>query len=99
MKSSVEKENPGSPAALTSFMSVKKNGLKNKWLRAQAALVIGFVLQAGMAAAQTNLVTNSGFETGNTTGWFAFGSPTISVETSQVHSGTYAAEVTGRTAT
>jgi glucuronoarabinoxylan endo-1,4-beta-xylanase len=80
-------------------MSVKKNGLKNKWLRAQAALVIGFVLQAGMAAAQTNLVTNPGFETGNTTGWFAFGSPTISVETSQVHSGTYAAEVSGRTAT
>ena len=42
-------------------------------------------------AQTTNLVTNPGFETGNTTGWFAFGSPTLSVETSQVHSGTYAA--------
>jgi glucuronoarabinoxylan endo-1,4-beta-xylanase len=98
MKSSVEKENLGSPAALTLLMAVKKNGLKYKWLSAQATLVIGFVLQAGMAAAQ-NLVTNPGFETGNTTGWFAFGTPTISVETSQVHSGTYAAQVSGRTAT
>jgi O-glycosyl hydrolase len=98
MKPSVEKENPGNPAALPLFMAVK-NGLKNKWLSAQAVLVIGFVLQAGMAAAQQNLVTNPGFETGNTSGWFAFGSPTLSVETSQVHSGTYAAEVTGRTAT
>ncbi len=46
-----------------------------------------------------NLVTNPGFETGDTTGWFAFGSPTISVETSQVHSGTYAAQVSNRTQT
>ena len=50
-------------------------------------------------AQTTNLLTNPGFETGNTTGWFAFGSPTLSVETSQVHSGTYAAQVTNRTAT
>src|SRR5579859_764574 len=63
-----------------------------------AGLVIAFVLQAGTAAAQ-NLVTNPGFETGNTSGWFAFGTPTISVETSQVHAGTYAAQVSGRTAT
>ncbi len=46
-----------------------------------------------------NLATNPGFETGDTTGWFAFGSPTISVETNQVHSGAYAAVVTNRTAT
>jgi glucuronoarabinoxylan endo-1,4-beta-xylanase len=98
MKPSVEKENLGSPAALTLLMAVKKNGLKNKWLIAQATLVIGFVLQAGMAAAQ-NLVTNPGFETGNTSGWFAFGSPTLTVETSQVHSGTYACLVANRTAT
>ena len=78
MKPSVEKENLGSPAALTLLMAVKKNGLKNKWLIAQATLVIGFVLQAGMAAAQ-NLVTNPGFETGNTSGWFAFGSPTTAL--------------------
>ena len=98
MKKSAEEKNPGSVAALTLSMAVKKNGLKNKWLRAQAAVVIGFVLQAGLAAAQ-NLVTNPGFETGNTTGWFPFGSPTLSVETSQVHSGTYACLVTNRTAT
>jgi glucuronoarabinoxylan endo-1,4-beta-xylanase len=46
-----------------------------------------------------NLVTNPGFETGDTTGWFAFGPPTISVETSQVHSNTYACLVTNRTST
>jgi glucuronoarabinoxylan endo-1,4-beta-xylanase len=96
MELSVEKENLESPAPLTLFMAEKNNGLKNKCPRAQAAFVIGFVLQAGMAVAQ-NLVTNPGFETGDATGWFAFGSPTISVENTQVHSGNYAAQVTGRT--
>src|SRR6185437_13308111 len=38
------------------------------------------------------------FETGDTSGWLAFGSPTISAQTGQVHSGTYAAAVTNRTA-
>jgi glucuronoarabinoxylan endo-1,4-beta-xylanase len=98
MKPSVEKENPGSPAALTLLRAVKKNDFRNKWLRAQVVLVIGFVLQAGLTAAQ-NLVQNPGFETGNTTGWFAFGSPTLTVETSQVHSGNYACLVSNRTAT
>jgi hypothetical protein len=65
----------------------------------QAVLVIGFVLPAGLAVAQQNLVVNPGFETGDTTGWFAFGAPTISAETSQVHSGTYAAQVSNRTQT
>ena len=51
-----------------------------------------------IAAAQ-NLATNPGFETGNTSGWYGFGSPTISAETAQVHSGAYAALVTNRTAT
>jgi len=80
------------------LMALKRNGFKIKWLTAQAVFVIGFVLQAGLAAAQ-NLVMNPGFETGNTTGWFAFGQPTISVQTSQVHSGAYAAQVSSRTAT
>jgi glucuronoarabinoxylan endo-1,4-beta-xylanase len=62
----------------------------------QAALVFGFVIRAGLAGAQQNLVTNPGFETGDTTGWFAFGSPTVSVEASEVHSGSYAAEVSNR---
>ncbi|HUA37136.1 MAG TPA: carbohydrate binding domain-containing protein [Candidatus Sulfopaludibacter sp.] len=46
-----------------------------------------------------NLVMNPGFETGTTTGWFPFGSPTLTIETSQVHSGTYACQVANRTAT
>ncbi len=75
-----------------------QNGLNHKWLCVQVALVIGLVLQVGMADAQ-NLVTNPGFETGNTTGWFAFGSPTLVAETSQVHSGIYAAQVSNRTGT
>ena len=50
-------------------------------------------------AQTTNFLTNPGFETGNTTGWFAFGSPPLTVESTQVHSGSYACAVTGRTAT
>jgi len=46
-----------------------------------------------------HIATNPGFETGDTRGWFGFGSPTISAQTSQVHSGSYAALVTNRTAT
>lgn len=61
------------------------------------ALVIGALFQAEISSAQ-NLATNAGFENGNTTGWFAFGSPVISAQTSQVHSGSYAALVTNRTA-
>jgi glucuronoarabinoxylan endo-1,4-beta-xylanase len=72
--------------------------LVQKLARVQVALVMGLVLRAGVAAAQ-DLVTNPGFETGNTSGWFAFGSPTLAVETSQVHSGSFACLVTNRTAT
>src|SRR5215469_16789497 len=68
------------------------------WLCAQQAFLIGLMLQGGMAAAQ-NLVTNPGFETGDTTGWFAWGSSTLSVETNQVHSGDYACDVSNRTDT
>lgn len=57
-----------------------------------------FWLQAGVAAAQ-NLAANPGFETGTTADWLAFGSPTISIETNQVHSGADAGLVTNRTAT
>jgi glucuronoarabinoxylan endo-1,4-beta-xylanase len=72
--------------------------LAKKLARVQTALVIGLVLRSGLAVAQ-NLVTNPGFETGNTSGWFAFGSPSIAAEASQVHSGSYACLVTNRTAT
>jgi len=78
--------------------AAKTCGLKNIWLTAQAALVIRVMFQAGMAAAQ-NLVTNPGFEAGNTSGWFNFGTPTLAAVTSPVHSGDYAALVTDRTAT
>src|SRR5260221_466586 len=44
------------------------------------------------AFAQTNLLTNPGFETGNATGWAtSYGS--YSVINSNAHSGTYAAQV------
>jgi glucuronoarabinoxylan endo-1,4-beta-xylanase len=66
---------------------------------APAALAVGFLLHAGPAIAQVNLLTNPGFETGNTTGWLPFGPPTLTAETTQVHSGTYACAVTGRTGT
>ena len=98
MKSSVEIENTATSAALPLLGAVNRNNLNKKWLRTQVALVLGFVLQAGLATAQ-NLAQNPGFEAGNTSGWFAFGPPTISVETSQVHSGTYACLVSNRTST
>jgi glucuronoarabinoxylan endo-1,4-beta-xylanase len=79
-------------------MEVRTYGIKNKWLKIRALFVIGYILQAGLALAQ-NLATNPGFETGDTSSWSAFGSPSISVETAQVHSGTYACLVTNRTAT
>ena len=62
-------------------------------------LLFAFTAIFGVSGQAQNLLTNAGFETGNTTGWFAFGPPTISVETSQVHSGTYACLVTNRTST
>lgn len=63
--------------------------------------VLALVILAifGVSGQAQNLVTNPGFETGDTTGWFAFGPPSISVETNQVHSGAYACLVTNRTAT
>jgi glucuronoarabinoxylan endo-1,4-beta-xylanase len=86
------------PTVLPLLMVVKKHGLNYRWLSVPAALVVGLVLQAGTAAAQ-NILTNPGFETGTTTGWSPFGSVTLTVETSTVHSGTYACQVGNRTAT
>ena len=79
-------------------MSAIANRSRKSLLRRWRIFVPGFFLYAGIAAAQ-NLATNPGFETGDTTGWFAFGSPTISAQSVQVHSGGYAGLVTNRTAT
>jgi len=62
------------------------------------ALPLSLWLGAAASHAQ-NLAHNPGFETGNTSGWFAFGPPTISVQTAQAHSGSFAALVQNRTAT
>ena len=87
----------GISVALILFTAVK--WLKEKQCHAYAALVIVIMLHAGTAAAQ-NLITNPGFESGSISPWASFGgSITLSVQTTQVHSGTYAAEVTNRTQT
>jgi glucuronoarabinoxylan endo-1,4-beta-xylanase len=73
--------------------------LKTSQFNLNNALILGFIfLGAGFVSAQ-NLATDPGFETGDTTGWSAFGSPAISAQTIQVHSGSYAGLVTNRTAT
>jgi glucuronoarabinoxylan endo-1,4-beta-xylanase len=79
-------------------MIIESSRQKNSRSNRKYALILVFVIQAGLAGAQ-NLAINPGFETGDTTGWFAFGSPNISAQTIQVHSGSYAGLVTNRTAT
>ncbi len=49
-----------------------------------------------VAPALSNLISNSDFESG-TSGWFRFGSPTISTTTSQAFSGSQSLQTTGRT--
>ena len=79
-------------------MTIQSRRLKGGRLN-RNTLILGFLfLWAGVAGAQ-ELATNPGFETGDTTGWFGFGTPTLTVETAQVHSGNYACLVTNRTAT
>src|SRR5664280_576338 len=98
MKSSAREANTGILAGSALFKAVKTKGIRSKCFDAQAAVVIAFFLQAGIAAAQ-NLASNPGFESGNTSGWFGFGTPSISAQTSQVHSGTYAGLAASRTDT
>ena len=63
-----------------------------------AGAFLGLLFAAATSFAQ-NLVQNPGFESGDTTGWSPFGPCTLSVETAQAHSGTYAVLVQNRTAT
>jgi hypothetical protein len=72
------------------------SGKSRLWLT--GVFVVGLMIQIGIASAQ-NLATNPGFETGNATGWFAYGAGSISTEYNYVHSGNYACLVTDRTAT
>jgi O-glycosyl hydrolase len=74
---------------------MKSVAVQFSWPLATALLVL-FGRSDGLAQ---NLATNPGFEAGNTAGWFAFGSPTISAVTAQAHAGTFSALVTNRTAT
>jgi glucuronoarabinoxylan endo-1,4-beta-xylanase len=65
----------------------------------RALLALFGILFALSGSAQTNLLSNPGFETSDTTGWFAWGPCSLSIETNQVHSGGYAGLVTNRTDT
>jgi len=49
-----------------------------------------FFTPAWLPHSRTNLLANPGFETGNTAGWSAFGSPTLTAEGAQVHTGSFA---------
>ena len=80
----------------TTFMSCFTNPSNRFRFRALQLCVLGFFTLAGNVSAQ-NLATNPGFESGSTSGWFAFGPPTIAVQTVQVHSGAYSGMVTNRT--
>jgi glucuronoarabinoxylan endo-1,4-beta-xylanase len=99
MRTSITKELM--PVALLANVSPIDRIKKSLIQSIPGLFIIGFLLQAGPIAAQqeTNLLTNPGFEAGNTSGWSPFGSPTLTAETAVVHSGTYACAVTGRTAT
>lgn len=90
--------NVRTPAALRFVRTIRP--FESGWSGAIIALVTGVLLHCNLALAQ-NLVTNPGFETGSISPWVTFGGgpTTLSVETTQVHSGTYAAEVTNRNAT
>jgi endo-1,4-beta-xylanase len=46
-----------------------------------------------------NLIANAGFEAGNSSGWFGFGSPTVTATTAQARSGSWSVLATDRTAT
>jgi glucuronoarabinoxylan endo-1,4-beta-xylanase len=64
----------------------------------RGALLLAALVFAGVCPAQ-NLVSNPGFESGDTAGWTGFGAVALSVQTTTVHAGSYAALVQNRTAT
>ena len=77
-------------------MSCVSNLANQFGFRALQLCILGFLIVVRSVNAQ-NLATNPGFESGSTSGWFAFGPPTIAAQTLQVHSGNYSGLVTNRT--
>ena len=66
--------------------------MKKFMLAAAAVVVVPPLLTFGLGTARANLLTNPGFETGNFSGWALTGnSGFISIITSPVHSGNFAA--------
>src|SRR5262245_21231226 len=78
----------------TIFLHSRKRGRTLKF----TGLLLGMLMQAATCRAQ-NLAPDPGFESGDTSSWFPFGPATISAQTAQVHSGSYAGLVQNRTAT
>jgi hypothetical protein len=56
-------------------------------------------LRQDLSVHAVDLIANGGFESGTTSGWFGFGSPTITATTAQAHSGHWSVIATNRTAT
>jgi GH35 family endo-1,4-beta-xylanase len=56
-------------------------------------------LRQDLAVQSRNLIANSDFESGSTSGWFGFGSPVVSATMAQAHGGHWSALATNRTAT
>ena len=70
--------------------------MKRSQVYCSRALIFVAVL-SGVAAEAQNIITNPGFETGDTSGWAAAGSATIAASTAQAHSGSYSCLVSNRT--
>jgi GH35 family endo-1,4-beta-xylanase len=56
-------------------------------------------LRQDLSIQRRSLIANGDFESGTTSGWFGFGSPTVSATTAQAHAGHWSALATNRTAT
>jgi autotransporter-associated beta strand protein len=61
-------------------------------MKRPVAVMVCLLLAAGAAEAQTDIVTNGGFETGDLSGWSGSTS-SLAVNSAQPHSGTYAVKV------
>src|ERR1700677_1541844 len=62
-------------------------------------ILFASLTMSALSVGAQNVLTNPGFETDSTAPWIGFGSPTLTVESAVVHSGSYACAVTTRTDT